>query len=57
MMVLEYLNDRQNIPNCQLKDVEIFQYHHGMWNCYIMLESISADNPWMAISNLELRQS
>jgi len=36
------------------KDFEIIKFHQDIWNCYIMLEFVSAHIPWNVISNREL---
>jgi len=39
------------------KDFVTSEFHQDMWNRYLMLGFVSAQIPWNAISNLELRQS
>ena len=39
------------------KDFETSQLHQDTWNQYLALGFVSADIPWNAISNLELRRS
>jgi len=38
------------------KDFETSEFHQVTWNCYLMLEFVSAHIPWNAISNLELQR-
>jgi len=39
------------------KHFETSEFHQGMWNRYLMLGCVSANIPWNAISNLEIRMS
>ena len=39
------------------EDFETSEFHQDTWNCYLMLEFLSAHMPWNTISNLELRRS
>jgi hypothetical protein len=39
------------------QDFENSQFHRDRWNCYLMLGFVTANIPWNAISNLNLRRS
>jgi len=39
------------------KDFETSEFHQDTWNRYLMLGFVSAQIPWNALSNLEVRQS
>jgi len=38
-------------------DFEVSKFHQDMWNRNLMLECVSANIPWNAISNLQQRWS